>query len=152
MYIYIYTFYPNLMFHFHLYIPNRLHFPIYFLNMSFHGCKRVYQMNILHTHTLYRRTYESEKVLGAQLCPTLCDPMYCSTPGSSIPGIFQARKLKWVAIPFSRVIFPTQGLNQGLLHCRQILYHLSHQGSPYTYNHYSTVDNTSNLRLGGSML
>ena len=28
-------------------------------------------------------------------------------------------------------IFPTQGLNQGLLHCRQVLYHLSHQGNPY---------------------
>ena len=32
---------------------------------------------------------------------------------------------------FLQRIFPTQGLNQGLLHCRQILYHLSHQGSSY---------------------
>ena len=36
----------------------------------------------------------------AQLCPTLCDPMYCSPPGSSIHGIFQARVLEWVAIAF----------------------------------------------------
>ena len=38
----------------------------------------------------------------AQLCPTLCDPMDCSLPGSSIHGIFQARILEWVAISFSR--------------------------------------------------
>ena len=35
------------------------------------------------------------------LCPTLCDPMDCSLPGSSIHGIFQARVLEWVAIAFS---------------------------------------------------
>ena len=37
----------------------------------------------------------------AQLCPTLCDPMDCSPPGSSIHGIFQARGLEWVVIAFS---------------------------------------------------
>ena len=37
-----------------------------------------------------------------QLCPTLCDPMDCSLPGSSVHGIFQARELEWVAISFSR--------------------------------------------------
>ena len=39
--------------------------------------------------------------LVAQLCPTLCDPMDCSPPGSS-NGILQARILEWVAISFSR--------------------------------------------------
>ena len=38
----------------------------------------------------------------AQSCPTLCDPIDCSLPGSSIYGIFQARVLEWVAISFSR--------------------------------------------------
>ena len=38
----------------------------------------------------------------AQSCPTLCDPMDCSLPGSSVHGISQARTLEWVAIPFSR--------------------------------------------------
>jgi len=38
---------------------------------------------------------------GAQLCPTLSDPMDCSLPGSSAHGIFQARVLEWVAIAFS---------------------------------------------------
>ena len=38
----------------------------------------------------------------AQPCPTLCDPMDCSLPGSSVHGIFQARMLEWGAISFSR--------------------------------------------------
>ena len=38
----------------------------------------------------------------AQLCPTFCDPMDCSPPGSSVHRILQARILAWVAIPFSR--------------------------------------------------
>ena len=38
----------------------------------------------------------------AQSCPTLCNPMECSLPGSSIPGILQAGILEWVAISFSR--------------------------------------------------
>ena len=153
-----------------------------------------------------------------QLCPTLCDPIDGSPPGSSVPGILQARILEWVAISFSnacmqsrfshirpcvtprtaahqaplsteyilpltnrwhyavepttftlcvlsrsvvfdslwphglqptrllcpmefsgkntgvgshsllREIFPTQGSNPGLLYCRWILYHVSHQG------------------------
>ena len=57
--------------------------------------------------------------LVAKLCPTLCDPMDCSPPGSSVHGIFHARILEWVAIFFSRGIFLTQGLKLGLLHCRQ---------------------------------
>ena len=38
----------------------------------------------------------------AQSCPTLSDPMDCSAPGPSVHGIFQARKLEWAAISFSR--------------------------------------------------
>ena len=51
------------------------------------------------------------EVKVTQLCPTLCDPMHCSLPGSFIHGMFQARVLEWAAISFSRGIFPTQGLN-----------------------------------------
>ena len=40
--------------------------------------------------------------LVTQLCLTICDPMDCSPPGSSVCGILQARILKWVAIPFSK--------------------------------------------------
>ena len=45
--------------------------------------------------------YESESLV-TQSCPTLCDPMDCSLPASSIHGIFQARVLKQIAISFSR--------------------------------------------------
>ena len=38
----------------------------------------------------------------AQLCPTLCNPLDCSLPGTSVHGIFQARVLEWIAISFSR--------------------------------------------------
>ena len=44
---------------------------------------------------------ESESEV-AQSCPTLCDPVDCSLPGSSVHGILQARILEWVAISFSR--------------------------------------------------
>ena len=40
--------------------------------------------------------------LVAQSCLTLCDPVDCSPPGSSVHGILQARILEWVAMPFSR--------------------------------------------------
>ena len=49
----------------------------------------------------YDINQESESEV-AQSCPTLCDPMDCSLPGSSLHGIFQARVLEWGAIAFSR--------------------------------------------------
>ena len=61
------------------------------------------------------------KMSATQSCLTLCVPVDCSTPGSSVCGILQARILEWGAIPFSRGC---------LLHCRQILYRLSYKGSP----------------------
>ena len=46
--------------------------------------------------------YVKVQVLVAQSCPTLCDPMDYSSPGSSVHGVFQARILKWIAISFSK--------------------------------------------------
>ena len=67
------------------------------------------------------------KVKVAQSCLTLCDPMDCI-----VHGILQARILEWVA--FSRGSSQprdwTQVSNPGLMHCRWILYQLSHKGSP----------------------
>ena len=60
------------------------------------------------------------KVLATQSCPTLCDPMDCSLPGSSIHGVLQVRILEWVAIPFSKGILLTQRSNPRVLCCRQI--------------------------------
>ena len=71
------------------------------------------------------------KVLVAQSCPTLCDPIDCSEPGSSVYGILQARILEWVTISFSRIL-PHPGMEPGFLAgflaLQGILYHLSHQG------------------------
>ena len=47
------------------------------------------------------KRYESESEV-AHSCPTLCDLMDCSLPGSSVHGVFQARVLEWFAISFSR--------------------------------------------------
>ena len=74
--------------------------------------------------------YIMECVLVTQLWVILCDPMDYSLPGSSVHGILQARILEWVTIFFSKGCSPTQGLNPGLLHFRQILYCLIYQGSP----------------------
>ena len=60
-----------------------------------------------------------------QLCLSLCDPM-----DYIVHGILQAKILQWVAFPFSQGVFPTQDSNPGLPHGRQILYQLSHKGSP----------------------
>ena len=109
-----------------------------------------------------------------QSCPTLCDPMDCSPPGSSIHGVLQAKNtgvgchvllqgtfpnrgieprspaLQVDSLPAEpqgkpkntgvgslsllQGIFPTQESNPGLLHCRQILYQLSYEGSPECFS------------------
>ena len=148
----------------------------------------------LRSHGLYAAAAAAAAAKSLQSCPTLCDPIDSSPPGSPVPGILQARILEWVAISFSNAwkwkvkvkllsrvrllatswtaayqaplsmgfsrqeywsghglyssrnsprqntavgslsllqgIVPTQGSNPGLPHCRQILYQLSHQGSP----------------------
>ena len=50
-----------------------------------------------------------------QLCLTLCNPMGCSLPGSSVHGILHARILEWAVISSSKGIFPAQGSNLHLL-------------------------------------
>ena len=68
--------------------------------------------------------------LVAQLYPSLCDPMDCSPPGFSVHGDSPGKNTRVGCHVLLKGIFPTQGSNPGLLHCRQILYCLSHQGSP----------------------
>ena len=67
----------------------------------------------------------SLKVKVAQSCPTLCNLVDSYSPWNSLlqnTGVGTHSLLQG--------IFPTQGLNPGLPHCRQILYQVSHQGSP----------------------
>ena len=61
----------------------------------------------------------------------------CGLPGSSVHGILPARILEWVAI--LQRIFLTQGSNPGLLHCRQILYHLSYRKDPNYYMYWYKI-------------
>ena len=70
--------------------------------------------------------------LVAQSCLTLCNPMDCSPPGFSVHGDSPGQYTGVGSHALFQGIFLTQGLNPGLLHCRRVLYHLSHQGSPRT--------------------
>ena len=81
----------------------------------------------------YIYIYVAVLCLVTQLCPTLCDPTDCSPPGSSVHGDSPGKNTGMGCHDLLQGIFPTQGSNPGLPHCRQILYHLSHQSSPYTY-------------------
>ena len=87
---------------------------------------------ILHTSKVLFRLlhFHKEKiVLVAQSCPTFCYPMDCSLPAPlsmNSPGKHTEVGCHYLL----QGIFLTQGSNPGLLHCRQILYHLSYQGSP----------------------
>ena len=68
--------------------------------------------------------------LIAQSCPTLCNPMNCSLPGSSVPGNFPGKNTRLGCHALLQGIFQNHESNPGLLHSRRILYHLSYQGCP----------------------
>ena len=75
-------------------------------------------------------TSTCQMCLVAYSCLTLCDPMDYSLPGSSVHENSPGKNTGMGCHAFLQGIFPTQGSNPGLPHCRQILHHLSHQGSP----------------------
>ena len=81
---------------------------------------------------IYNSSRQSEAVLClvAQLSLILCNPMDCSPPGSSVHGDSPGKNTGVGCHALCQGIFPTQGSSPGLLHCRWILYHLSHQESP----------------------
>ena len=68
---------------------------------------------ILHTYIINISNiyYICENERVSQLCLTFCDPMDCSPPGFSVPGILQARIQEWIAIPFSRGSSQTRDLS-----------------------------------------
>ena len=83
-----------------------------------------------------RSPRESEVI---QSCPTLYDPLDCSLARFLCPWNFPGKNTGVGCHFLLQGIFPTQGLNPGLLRCRQTLYHLSHQGSPKEGNGYSLL-------------
>ena len=66
---------------------------------------------LLYTRHYFRSAFKV-KVLVTQSCLTLCDPMNCNLPGSSVLEISQARIQEWVAIPFSRGCFRSRNWTQ----------------------------------------
>ena len=73
--------------------------------------------------------------LVTQSCLTLYDPVDCGPPGSSVHGGFPGKNIGVGCHALLQGIFLTQGLNSGFLHCRPILYHLSHQGSQIKFRY-----------------
>ena len=70
-----------------------------------------------------------KKVLVPQSCPTLCNPMDCSLPGSSVcPWDSPTKKTEMSCHSLLQRIFPARRRNPGLLHCKHSLYCLSHLG------------------------
>ena len=94
-------------------------------------------------------TYNFRKMcllcLATQSCLTFCKPMDCSPPGSSVHGDSPGRKTGVGFHALLQGIFPTQRSYSSLLHCSWILYHLSHQGSPWEISH---TRNSPLLALG----
>ena len=68
-----------------------------FFHMSSHNSTLSYHLDVCET----LKHHHAAAAKSLQLCPTLCDPIDGSPPGSMIPGILQARTLEWVAISFS---------------------------------------------------
>ena len=60
------------------------------------------KIKVLSKSFVYFTAHYSVLCLVTQKCLTLCDPMDCSLPGSSVHGILQARILEWIAIPTCR--------------------------------------------------
>ena len=92
--------------------------------------------------------WKCESVIRSVVSDSLL-PQECSLPGSSVHGVFQARILEWVVIPFSRGSSQPRAWTCCLLHRREILYHLSHHGRPY---YHERGQRKENLKLGNSKL
>ena len=85
--------------------------------------------------------------LVTQSCPTLCDPMDCNLPGSSVHGDCPGRNTGVGCHALLQGIFPTQASNPGLPHWRHTLYRLIHQGSPWGHKELDTTQRLTHLLL-----
>ena len=94
-----------------------------FVRIIFQQSQRARALSIITSLCVYSAT---------QPCPTLCDLVDCSPLGFSCPWDFPGKNTGVGCHFLLQGIFLTRGSNPGLLHCRQILYHLIHWGSPIT--------------------
>ena len=79
---------------------------------------------------IHSKKLKRVKVLVAQLCLTFCNPKHISLPGSFVHKISPDKNTGVGCHSLLQGIFPTQGSNLDLLHCKQTLYPLSHQEAP----------------------
>ena len=93
-------------------------------------CLYIHTHTHTHTHTYTYLHGIYVLCLGAQSCPTVCNPIDCSPPGSSVHGDSLGKNTGVGCHALLQGIFWIQGFNSGPPHWRQILYHLTHQGSP----------------------
>ena len=85
---------------------------------------------------LLRFVFFSFSCVVTKSCPTLCNPMDCSLPGSSAHGIFQARILEWIVISFFKQSSWPRHWTHGsyACTCRRVLYHRATQGLSYPWS------------------
>ena len=81
-------------------------------------------------------------VLSRSVISNSLDPMDCNPPGTSVHGDSPGKNTGVGCHALLQGIFPTQGSNPGLTHCKQILYRLSHQGSSISPTMGSNHENT----------
>ena len=104
---------------------------LYFLERQFGNLSNFKHSSYSPRHFSWRCIILAAFILVAQSCPTLCNPMDCSLPGSSVHGILQARILEWVAMPpHPPGDLPNLGIEPRSPTLQAVLYCLSHQGSP----------------------
>ena len=125
--------------------------PMFLLLESHHPCHLYHwpspchmpgvELSLVETlyHSVLPRTFQSRNIVilslrmlywVTQSCPTLCDLMGCSLPGSSVHGDSPDKNIAVGCHALLQGIVPNQGSNPGLPHYRWILYCLSHQESP----------------------
>ena len=103
------------------------------MRVSFVRCKSVHFLLVrvsCDLVTFFSRREGDMLCLVARSRLTLCDPMDCSPPGSCVLGNSPGKTTGVGCHALLWGIIPTQGSNLGLLHCRWILYHMSHRRSP----------------------
>ena len=83
---------------------------------------------VCRTNGSWKGSYRKKESEVAQSCPTLCDPMDCKPTRLLCPWDFPGKGAGVGCYFLLQGIFPTQELNLGFMHCRQVLYPLSHQG------------------------
>ena len=108
-----------------------LHTPLFFF-FKFYFIFKLYKIVLVMPNIIMNPPQNVCMCMLSQSCPTLCDPMDCSPPDSSVHGIFQARILEWVAISSSRG--SSQSKDRTHISCvsytvRWILYHWATWGT-----------------------